>query len=132
MLQDIKVLKGLKVLEDLRGLKEVKVLKELKELKVLRVHKVLREVKDSKVLKELKVVKDQQVPKAVKATAGEAGAVMGTTTSIFNPPAVESDTSGGIEDAMQAMPQEPEGESDLDREWRKMNAPKGQLPDTLE
>ena len=73
-----------------------------------------------------------QVPKAVKATAGEAGAVMGTTTSIFNPPAVESDTSGGIEDAMQAMPQEPEGESDLDREWRKMNAPKGQLPDTLE
>jgi hypothetical protein len=73
-----------------------------------------------------------QVPKAVKATAGEAGAVMGTTTSIFNPPAVESDTSGGIEDAMQAMPQEPEGESDLDREWRKMNTPKGQLPDTLE
>lgn len=73
-----------------------------------------------------------QVPKAVKATAGEAGAVMGTTTSIFNPPAVEGDTSGGIEAAMPATPEMPEGESELEREWRKMNAPKQTAPDTLE
>jgi len=73
-----------------------------------------------------------QVPKAVKATAGEAGAVMGTTTSIFNPPAVESDTSGDIEAALPATPDVPDGESDLDREWRKMNTPRGQLPDSLE
>lgn len=73
-----------------------------------------------------------QVPKAVKATAGEAGAVMGTTTSIFNPPAVEGDTSGGIEAAMPTTPEMPEGESELEREWRKMNAPKQTAPDTLE
>ena len=73
-----------------------------------------------------------QVPKAVKATAGEAGAVMGTTTSIFNPPAVESDTSGDIEAAMPVTPEMPEGESELEREWRKMNAPKQTAPDTLE
>jgi hypothetical protein len=73
-----------------------------------------------------------QVPKAVKATAGEAGAVMGATTSAFNPPAVEGDTSAGIEASMPSIPAEPEGESDLDREWRKMNTPRGQLPDSLE
>jgi hypothetical protein len=73
-----------------------------------------------------------QVPKAVKATAGEAGAVMGATTSAFNPPAVEGDTSAGIEASMPSTPAEPEGESDLDREWRKMNTPRGQLPDSLE
>jgi hypothetical protein len=73
-----------------------------------------------------------QVPKAVKATAGEAGAVMGTTTSIFNPPAVEGDASGDIEAAMPITPEMPEGESELEREWRKMNAPKQTAPDTLE
>lgn len=73
-----------------------------------------------------------QAPKAVKATAGEAGAVMGTTTSIFNPPAVEGETSAGIEAAMPTTPDVPEGESDLEREWRKMNAPKQTAPDTLE
>jgi hypothetical protein len=72
-----------------------------------------------------------QVPKAVKATAGEAGAVMGVTTSAFNPPAVEGETSGGIEAALPATPDVPDGESDLDREWRKMNAPQGQLTDSL-
>lgn len=73
-----------------------------------------------------------QVPKAVKATAGEAGTVMGATTSIFNPPAVENDTSAGIEGSMPTMPDEAEGDSDLDREWRKMQEPKGGMPDTLE
>jgi hypothetical protein len=73
-----------------------------------------------------------QVPKAAKATAGEAGAVMGATTSIFNPPAVEGDTSGGIEAAMPTTPEMPEGESELEREWRKMQAPKQKAPDTLE
>jgi hypothetical protein len=73
-----------------------------------------------------------QVPKAVRATAGEAGAVMGATSSIFNPPAVEADTSGGIEDAMPATPQAPEGESELEKEWRKMQAPQGNPPASLE
>ena len=72
-----------------------------------------------------------QVPKVVKATAGEVGAVMGATTSAFNPPAVEGETSGGIEAALPATPDVPDGESDLDREWRKMNAPQGQLTDSL-
>jgi hypothetical protein len=73
-----------------------------------------------------------QVPKAVKATAGEAGAVMGATTSAFNPPAVEGEESGGIEAAMSTTPEMPEGESELEREWRKMNAPKQTAPNTLE
>jgi hypothetical protein len=73
-----------------------------------------------------------QAPRAVRATAGEAGTVTGATTSIFNPPAVEGEESGGIESAMQAMPQDTEGESELEREWRKMQAPKQTAPDTLE
>ncbi len=73
-----------------------------------------------------------QAPRAVRATAGEAGTVTGATTSIFNPPAVEGEESGGIESAMQAMPQETEGESELEREWRKIQAPKQTSPDTLE
>ena len=73
-----------------------------------------------------------QVPKAVKATAGERGTVMGTTTSIFNPPAVEGDTSGGIESAVQTMRQEPEGESELEREVRKMQESQEKPPASLE
>ena len=73
-----------------------------------------------------------QVPKAVKSTAGERGAVMGTTTSIFNPPAVEGETGGGIETEMPKMSNAPEGESELEREWRKMQAPQENPPDTLE
>lgn len=73
-----------------------------------------------------------QVPKAVKSTAGERGAVMGTTTSIFNPPAVEGETGGGIEAAMPTVSNVPEGESDLEREWRKMQAPQENPPATLE
>jgi hypothetical protein len=73
-----------------------------------------------------------QVPRAVRATAGEAGTVTGATSSVWNPPAVEGDTSGGIEAAMPTTPEMPEGESELEREWRKMQAPQGNPPAALE
>jgi hypothetical protein len=86
----------------------------------------------SAVVKFLEDYAAGQVPKAAKATAGEAGAVMGSTTSIWNPPAVEGDTSGGIEAAMPTVPNVHEGESELEREWRKMQEPQKNLPATLE
>lgn len=73
-----------------------------------------------------------QVPRAVRATAGEAGTVTGATSSVWNPPPVEGDTPGGIESAQPSAPTEPEGESELEREWRKMQAPQQNLPATLE
>lgn len=62
-----------------------------------------------------------QTPKAVRDTALERGAVMGGAASIWNPPAVEGETSGGIEAELGGRPVETSG--DLEREWQKMQAP---------
>ena len=58
-----------------------------------------------------------QAPKAVRATAGEAGAVTGTTSSIWNPPPVEGEPTGTIESETTAAPTPSD---DLEQEWRKM------------
>lgn len=71
-----------------------------------------------------------QVPKAVRATAGEAGAVTGTTTSIWNPPAVEGEPTGTIEGEITSTP---EPSDELEQEWLKtQKRPESSLPDRLE
>jgi len=71
-----------------------------------------------------------QAPKAVRATAGEAGAVTGTTTSIWNPPAVEGEPTGTIESEITSVP---EASDDLEQEWLKtQKRSDGTLPDRLE
>ena len=71
-----------------------------------------------------------QAPKAVRATAGEAGAVMGTTTSIWNPPAVEGEPTGTIEGEITSVP---EPSDELEQEWLKtQKRPESSLPDRLE
>ena len=71
-----------------------------------------------------------QAPKAVRATAGEAGAVMGTTSSIWNPPAVEGEPTGTIESEITSTP---EPSDELEQEWLKtQKRPESILPDRLE
>lgn len=71
-----------------------------------------------------------QVPKAVRATAGEAGTVMGTTTSIWNPPAVQGEPTGTIEGEITSVP---EPSDELEQEWLKtQKRSDGTLPDRLE
>ncbi len=71
-----------------------------------------------------------QVPKAVRATAGEAGAVTGTTTSIWNPPAVEGEPTGTIESEITSVP---DASDELEQEWLKtQKRSDGTLPDRLE
>ena len=71
-----------------------------------------------------------QVPKAVRATAGEAGTVMGTTTSIWNPPAVQGEPTGTIEGEITSLP---EPSDELEQEWLKtQKRSDGTLPDRLE
>lgn len=71
-----------------------------------------------------------QAPKAVRATAGEAGAVTGTTSSIWNPPAVEGEPTGTIEGEITSVP---EPSDELEQEWIKtQKRPESSLPDRLE
>lgn len=71
-----------------------------------------------------------QVPKAVRATAGEAGTVMGATTSIWNPPAVQGEPTGTIEGEITSVP---EPSDELEQEWLKtQKRSDGTLPDRLE
>jgi hypothetical protein len=71
-----------------------------------------------------------QVPRAVRATAGEAGAVTGATSSIWNPPAVQGEPTGTIEGEITSTP---EASDDLHQEWLKtQQRPSGELPASLE
>ncbi len=71
-----------------------------------------------------------QVPRAVRATAGEAGAVTGTTSSIWNPPAVQGEPTGTIESEITPTT---EPSDELEQEWLKtQKRPESGLPDRLE
>lgn len=76
------------------------------------------------VVKLLEDYAAQQVPRAVRATAGEAGAVTGGTASIWNPPPVEEpETTGSdLESELERSRKEPSNE--LEQEWLLQQAPK--------
>lgn len=75
------------------------------------------------VVKLLEDYAAQQAPRAVRATAGEAGAVTGGTTSIWNPPPVEEPetTAADIESELEQSRKAPGDE--LEKEWLLQQTP---------